>query len=242
MSPVVGANLTSNGDLLLFGEYFYIGSFTKFLLMSNLGYNSNVDVNGVSRESPHGLKRPGPTVTGVIDNRKRGDTFQNPVNGFIIQDGSIPQSLSPIIQVMLMRQLHDTGNLPSSLRGSLWLRAGKMYSSFKSLIMGPYTQGGAIQRTATYLVMSHDSNELYLTMEEDNVLLRGPAEGRSAYLTSIREMMKRAITNAGARLGTLYLYGIIYESAELSISLINFKLRSSAGRSNRSSSRRSKHE
>lgn len=227
MSSSVGANLTSNGDLLLFGEYFCMCSLKTFLIMSYTGYNGDVDVNGVSKESPHGLKVPGPTVTGVIDNRKWVESLQNPLKGFIIQDGSVPESLSPIIQVMLMRQLYGGGIISSSLRESFRSKAGKMLSSLKSLIMGPYVQGGAIQRTATYLVMSHDSNELYLTMEGDKVRLRGPAEGRSVHLSGIREMVKMALTHAQARLGILYLYGSIYESAETFGPFINFKPRSS---------------
>lgn len=116
---------------------------------------------------------------------------------------------------MLMQQLHDAVNESSSLRGNFRFRGGKTFSSFKSLIMGPYAKGGAIQRTAIYLVMSHDSNELYMTMEGDKVLLRGPAEGRSTNLASIREGVRKAITHAGARLGILRIYGIIYDSVKL---------------------------
>lgn len=226
MSPLVGSNLTSNGDLLLFGEYLCICSSGRFLILSDPGYNGDVDVNGVSKESPHDLKVPGPTVTGVIDNRKCVESLKNPLNGYIIQDGSIPESLSAIIQIMLMWQLYGGGNISFSLRERFRSRTGKMLASLKSFIMGPYAHGGAIQRTATYLVMSHDSNELYLTMEEDKILLRGPAEGHSVHSASIRDMVKNAVKHAKAQLGILYLYGTIHESVEVFGQFINFKPRS----------------
>ncbi|GIK07468.1 hypothetical protein Aspvir_003134 [Aspergillus viridinutans] len=174
MSPLVGRNLSGNGDLLMFG------------------YNSSANINGIAQSSS-ARSRPGPTITGAIDNR----ASHNPLAGYIIQDGCIPEPLNPIIQIMFILQTI----------GKHSLQLGKTIAALKSLLLGPYAHGGAIQRTSTYLVMSHDSNEITLTLKNGQLYLRAPAEGRSAHFKWIKAILSEVLGRSEANIGFSYFYG-----------------------------------
>ncbi|CAI7661418.1 unnamed protein product [Penicillium discolor] len=184
MSPLVGRNLSGNGDLLIFG------------------YNGGANINGIARESSHAP--PGTTVTAVIDNRVV-DPRKNPLSGYVIQDGCIPETFNPVIQIMLTLQ-----TIKSQALCCLWnprQEARKTIASLKSLLFGPYAYNGSLQRTSTYLVMSHDSNEITLTLKDDQLCLRGPAEGRSENFKWIKKMFKELFAHTGANMGFSYYYG-----------------------------------
>ncbi|KAJ5823412.1 hypothetical protein N7447_005752 [Penicillium robsamsonii] len=184
MSPLVGKNLSGNGDLLIFG------------------YNGGANINGIARESSHAP--PGPTVTAMIDNRV-ADPLKNPLSGFVIQDGCIPEMFNPIIQIMLTLQTMKSQALCCLFNPREQTR--KIIASLRSLLFGPYAHNGALQRTSTYLVMSHDSNEATLTLKGDQLYLRGPAEGRSEHFGGIRKVFKDLFSRTGAMMGFSYHYG-----------------------------------
>ncbi|GKZ48512.1 hypothetical protein AbraIFM66951_000584 [Aspergillus brasiliensis] len=178
ISPMVGRNMSGNGDMLFFG------------------YNGDSQVNGISGTA-------GPTVTGVVD--RRGASSGNVLAGYVIEDGSIPKALNPLIQAMLVLQTVRFP-IPRSISGSM-SRAWKDISKLKLLSFKPSRLKGAMQRTSTYLVMSHDSNELTLTLKDDRVVLRGPGEGRSANFSNIRHVLSYVISRAGAKIGSSLLRG-----------------------------------
>ncbi|KAJ5781624.1 CAZyme family AA3 [Penicillium psychrosexuale] len=184
MSPLVGSNLSGNGDFLIFG------------------YNGYANINGIAGESSRAP--PGTTVTAVIDNRVV-DPLDNPLSGYVIQDGCIPAMFNPVIQIMLTLQ-----TMKSQALCCLWnprQEAKKTLASLKSLLFGPYAYNGALQRTSTYLVMSHDSNEITLTLKDDRLCLRGPAEGRSEHFKWIKNIFNETFARTGSRMGFSYFYG-----------------------------------
>ncbi|KOS39234.1 hypothetical protein ACN38_g9926 [Penicillium nordicum] len=190
MSPLAGRNLSGNGDFLVFG------------------YNGGANINGIARESSHAP--PGTTVTAVIDNRVV-DSLSNPLSGYVIQDGCIPEMFNPVIQIMLTLQ-----TMKSQALCCLWSprrEARKTIASLKSLLFGPYAYNGSLQRTSTYLVMSHDSNEITLTLKNDQLCLKGPAEGRSEHFKWIKKMFKELFARTGANMGFSYHYGRHQEEA-----------------------------
>ncbi|KAL4894560.1 FAD/NAD(P)-binding domain-containing protein [Aspergillus ambiguus] len=180
MSPMVGRKMSGNGDLLVFG------------------YNGTKDINGLAGDS-----LPGPTITAAIDNRD--DDPQNPLGGYLLEDGCIPAPFAPVLQAMLT--LQTIKNEASSFLWHPRQQLAKSLAALKSIIKGPYAPGGAIQRTSTYLVMSHDSNELTLTLEDDKPHFQGTAEGQSRSLAHIKKVLNRAVCNAGANMGYSYFYG-----------------------------------
>ncbi|KAL3461657.1 FAD/NAD(P)-binding domain-containing protein [Aspergillus heterothallicus] len=178
LSPLVGRNMSGNGDMLLFG------------------YNLRKDVDGIAG----GSTAPGPTITGMIDNRKT--PLSDPLSGYVIQDGCIPEPFAPILQAMLATQ-----TLKSDITSFIWhphRQICRTLAALKPMIKGPYTQGGAMQRTATYLIMSHDSNEITLTLDGDKPLLQGGSEGRSRSMCRIADMMNRVVEQSGGKLGFSY--------------------------------------
>ncbi|KAJ5666351.1 Glucose-methanol-choline oxidoreductase C-terminal, partial [Penicillium maclennaniae] len=186
MSPLVGRNLSGNGDMLLFG------------------YNGKTNVNAIARRSSHAIEAPGPTITGVIDNRLV-DPVDSPLSGYIIQDGCIPEPMNPVILMMFtMQTIKDQIRLFFSNP-----REGtrRTLSVLKSCVLGPYASDGALQRTSTYLVMSHDSNEITLTLENDQLCLQAPSEGRLENFKKIKDLLSTLFGCTQASMGFSYFYG-----------------------------------
>lgn len=143
----------------------------------------------------------------MIDNRqaKHSGSGSGPLEGYIIEDGCIPEPFAPAIQALLMAQtirheLFSTFHSP-------WAQFCKTIAALKSLLRGPYVSGGAIQRTSTYLIMSHDSNEITLTLKNNRPYLQGIGEGRSKNILRIKDSLERVIKHAGASMGFSYFYG-----------------------------------
>jgi hypothetical protein len=80
----------------------------------------------------------------------------NPLDGFITEEGSIPEALSRAYQTVLEK-------MPTSIPRiglPLYQKVGKFLASLGSKVFGPYFRHRSIQKTQVYLVMSHDSKRL----------------------------------------------------------------------------------
>ncbi|KAE8422651.1 FAD/NAD(P)-binding domain-containing protein [Aspergillus pseudocaelatus] len=187
-SPMIGRNMSSNGDMLAFGEC-----------------NGNEEINGISGNLTGLSNGSGPLITGVIDNREASSSKET-LAGYVIEDDCIPVPFLPITQIMLMLQSLRDYTSPG-FHGPMQ-HFCKAFAGINSLILGPRVPGGAIQRTATYLVMSHDSNELTLTLTNDKPCFRGPAEGRSENRARILKILRTMVSRTGATLGYSYFYGL----------------------------------
>ena len=134
MSDRIGQNMSGNGDVYAFG------------------YGMDSVVNAIGREDPLHDFPVGPTVTGAIDCRDQ----ENPLDGFVIQEGAVPEACTPWLQSMLelIEQRKSGLERPFNLI--------KFLERVASLILGPYYARGALEKTQIYLVMSHDSNQVRL--------------------------------------------------------------------------------
>lgn len=137
-SPQVGQNMSGNGDILAFG------------------YNTDHEVNAIGRSFPSPYHPIGPCITGMIDNR---GGHQNPEDGYVIEEGTIPKALAPFMQAMLeclpgAIRPKDESTI-DTLKAKL-ARAG-------TLFLGPWFRQGAIEKTQVYLIMSHDGKFQCLT-------------------------------------------------------------------------------
>lgn len=92
----------------------------------------------------------GPCITGMIDNRTG---HENPLDGYVIQEGAMPHALAPFLQAMLD---HMPGAVEPENQ-TLSERTERALARFGSKIRGPYYKDGAVEKTQVYLVMSHDS-------------------------------------------------------------------------------------
>ncbi|KAL4741653.1 hypothetical protein BDV11DRAFT_212863 [Aspergillus similis] len=196
-SPLVGRNMSGNGNLLVFA------------------YNGTKEINGVA-----GGTKPGPTITSMIDCRRETQNGvcvdnSNQTSGFIIEDGCIPEPCAPVIEWMLIMQTFDIKHFFSSFLRSPLLQARRTLAAIKSIVRGPDTPGGAIQRTATYLAMSHDNNEITLTLEHDDPHLRGVGEGRGANILSIKNALRGVLGGDEASMGFSYFYGLHQEEVSV---------------------------
>ncbi|KAF7926366.1 uncharacterized protein EAE98_006661 [Botrytis deweyae] len=172
MSDRVGKSMSGNGDMLAFG------------------YNTDEDVNAIGRASPAADNPVGPTITGIIDNR---EGHANVLDGYVIEEGAIPKALAPLFQFMLEKL--PGSEAPADLTTLERLR--HTLSSAGSRFLGPYYKKGSIERTQTYLVMSHDTNQAILTLKDDKPCLEFLGVGRSDHVRKINNVLKEATEAVG---------------------------------------------
>ncbi|KAJ2904834.1 putative cholesterol oxidase protein [Zalerion maritima] len=170
MSNEVGQNMSGNGDILAFG------------------YNTDHEVNSMGRPFPSPYSPVGPCITGVIDNRHGHD---NPLDGYVIEEGTMPTALAPFLQAML-------DLLPGSIdpKGeNVVQRTQAALQRYGSRFLGPYYKDGAMEKTQVYLIMSHDSNQAILTLKDDKPVLEFMGVGRSHHVKELNAVLEKA-TNA----------------------------------------------
>jgi choline dehydrogenase-like flavoprotein len=171
MSDKVGLDMSGNGDILAFG------------------YNTDTEVNAIGREYPSPYKPVGPTITGVIDCRDQ----DNPLDGFVIEEGAVPKALAPLFQTML--EMMPGNQIPKG--ETLTGKIKHMLAQQGSRFLGPYFSKGSIEKTQTYLIMSHDSNQASLTLKDDNIVLEFLGVGRSEHVQYLNDVLKRATEAVG---------------------------------------------
>ena len=162
--------------------------------MLAFAYNCKHDIGSLGHEafSKMNFKSCGPTITACID--MRGSTHANNVrDGYIIQDGAIPEALVPVIQSLLETQTIAVPSHSSSTRGNLLAR-------LKSWIFGPYARDGSVNRTLVYLTMSHDENEGQMLLEDDAVVLRWLGIGSHKRSANIDSVLLEMTENLGGKL------------------------------------------
>ncbi|KAK7613132.1 hypothetical protein JOL62DRAFT_498300 [Phyllosticta paracitricarpa] len=177
MSKMVGQKMSGNGDIMSFG------------------YNTDEVVNGVGQEHPKD-NPPGPTITGIIDNRGP-QTSPNVLDGYVIEEGCFPEALTPVLRAMLEflpnKEAPGTSTTPmQSLR--------QLFSQTKTKLLGLHSEGSSLNRTQTYLVMSHDSNEAILSLENDKPYLQFLGVGRTQHAKRLNEVLAKATSAIGGKL------------------------------------------
>jgi len=175
MSPLVGQKISGNGDILEFS------------------YNSDEIINGMGTETPSSSP-PGPTITGIIDARG-AKTSPNVLDGYVIEEGAIPAALASVLQALLEATPGKTRTKSEHIH-----LARQYVSSMKSKIFGSYTKGGSMNRTQTYLIMSHDNNEAMLTMEGDKPHLKFVGVAETKQVRRLHEVLVEATRAIGGTL------------------------------------------
>ncbi|KAL7625697.1 hypothetical protein AAE478_004918 [Parahypoxylon ruwenzoriense] len=172
LSEKIGRNMSGNGDILGFG------------------YNVDHEVNAMGKPFPSPYHPIGPCITGIIDNRAGHD---NPLDGYVIEEGTMPGALAPFLQAMLELlpgSVEPTGEgLVDKVKANL-ARVG-------SALLGPYFRKGAIERTQVYLIMSHDSNQAYLALKDDKPVLEFIGVGRSDHVKYLNQVLEKATKAVG---------------------------------------------
>ncbi|KAJ7057776.1 hypothetical protein C8F01DRAFT_1151027, partial [Mycena amicta] len=171
-SDWVGQNMSGNGDILAFG------------------YNTNQYANAIGRPHPSPSAPIGPTINGIIDYRSG---HENPLDGFVIEEGAVPHALSHVLQAMLDLM---PGSIPPDNQ-SLLNRTNAALARYGSRFLGPYLKAGALEKTQIYLVMSHDSNQAILTLQDDKPVLEFVGVGRSDHVKHLDGLLAKATQAVG---------------------------------------------
>ncbi|KAL3427916.1 Cholesterol oxidase 2 [Phlyctema vagabunda] len=172
MSNKVGKDMSGNGDMLAFG------------------YNCKDRCNAIGRAHPEAYNPIGPTISGIIDCRSG---HENPLDGFVIEEGAIPKALSPLFQAML--EMMPGNQFPEG--ETLSAKVKHMFSQQGSRFLGPYYKNGSIEKTQVYLVMSHDSNQATLSLENDKPVLEFLGVGRSNHVEYLNDILRKATQAVG---------------------------------------------
>lgn len=78
---------------------------------------------------------------------------RNPLDGFVIEEGTVPQALAPFYEAMLESL---PGRIaPMGLNG--FEKVQHLLAMLGSKLLGPYFRKGSTEKTQVYLIMSHDS-------------------------------------------------------------------------------------
>lgn len=186
LSNQVGARFTGNGDVLGFA------------------YDTNQVINGVGwGHHPVGEIPPvGPCITGFIDLREQ------PVltDGMVIEEGSPPGPIAGFLPAGL--------SAASDLRGPANARIAPApldplkedFDKAAGWLEGPYR--GAVHKTQTYLVMTHDDGEGRMTLENDALRIHWPGVGRQP----IFDKVNQTLLNASKPLGGQYVIDPLWSS------------------------------
>lgn len=174
-SDQVGKNMSGNGDILAFG------------------YNTDHQTNCVGRPFPQAANPVGPTITGVIDNRSG---HENPLDGYVIQEGALPSALSRFFHTMM--DLLPEGEGPSN--DTIIDKTQAALARWGSRLFGPYFKQGAVEKTQIYLIMSHDSNQACLSLQNDKPVLEFLGVGRSDHVKFLNSVLTKATQAVGGTL------------------------------------------
>ncbi|KAH6607097.1 cholesterol oxidase [Trichoderma cornu-damae] len=174
MSDWVGRGMSGNGDVLAFG------------------HNCEQEVNALGKPTPDPTNPVGPTITSAIDNRKGLD---NPLNGFIIQEGAMPKAFSELLQCVL--DLTPGSHAPEK---SILERARESMGLWKSRLLGPYSRSGALGNTQVFLIMSHDGSQATLSLKNDKPVLEFLGVGKSDRVKRFNSILERATDAVGGTL------------------------------------------
>ncbi|KAI0169676.1 FAD/NAD(P)-binding domain-containing protein [Hypoxylon sp. FL1284] len=172
VSEKIGQSMSGNGDIWGFG------------------YNTDSEVNSMGKPFPSPYNPVGPCITGIIDNRKG---HANPLDGYVIEEGTMPSVLAPFLQAMLELLPGSVECPDEGLVGSVKSKLARIGSAF----LGPYYRKGAIERTQVYLIMSHDSNQAYLTLKNDKPVLEFIGVGRSEHVRQLNGILAKATRAVG---------------------------------------------
>ena len=126
-------------------------------------------------------KYPGPTIAGIIDIRDKPNTVKD---GLVIEEGVIPGPFSSIVAAAYFftdtqyANFFQYGKADATARlNDAKTLASAMQNSNESLSNFAYK--GAMSKTQTYLVMSHDEANGQMMLKDNRLTINWPDAGKS---------------------------------------------------------------
>ena len=166
VSERVGRRFTGNGDVLGFG------------------YNTDQVIDGIGfgARPPEGREPVGPCISGLIDFRLRPDVE----SGMVIEEGSIPGALAAFLPAALA-----AGAKLAEQSGGVAGNVEQKARELASFVRGAYH--GAVRRSQTYLVMTHDDGEGRIVLDgHDHVRIDWPGVGRQPIFQQVDQRLREA--------------------------------------------------
>jgi len=163
ISNEVGTEMSGNGDMLGFG------------------YNTDQDVNCIGNPHQDPNRLVGPCINAFIDQRDQPNTL----DGFVVEDCAVPYALAPLMIPLLEYLPNPNRRFYRPLRA-----VAKYASRLRGKVFGPYFVRGSVQRTAAYLIMSHDSSQGTLTLHGNTPVLSYSGVGRSQSVSRVHEFLE----------------------------------------------------
>ena len=176
VSDRLGERFTGNGDVLAFA------------------YNNDVPVNGIGfGHPPQADPGPvGPCITGIIDMRSTGEALENVERGMVIEEGSIPAGLAPILPVLMSAGAVAFGD---DTDGGFADEVSEAARVQQSLVFGAYH--GAVHNTQTFLVMSHDDAKGRMTLENGKLVVSWPGVADQPVFDEVNRRLRAATAATG---------------------------------------------
>ncbi|MGH9449653.1 MAG: GMC family oxidoreductase N-terminal domain-containing protein [Terriglobia bacterium] len=172
ISGRAGERFTGNGDVLGFA------------------YDTDHTINGVGwgHHRPGEIPPVGPCITGVID--MRGQPELN--DGMVIEEGSPPGPIAGFLPAGLSVASDLVGRKfipwsPEAIRED--------YQKLASWVEGPYH--GAVHKTETYLVMTHDDGAGRMALENDQLRIHWPGVGDQPIFDKVNATLEKAAKALG---------------------------------------------
>ena len=176
VSDRLGERFTGNGDVLAFA------------------YNNDVEINGIGfGHPPQADPGPvGPCITGIIDMRATGDAHADFERCMVIEEGSIPSGIAPILPLMLSAGAVAFGD---DTDGGFADEASEAARTQQSLVFGAYH--GAVHNTQTFLVMSHDDAKGRMTLDGDKLAISWPGVAGQPVFDEVSRRLRAATAATG---------------------------------------------
>lgn len=167
VSQRLGHGFSGNGDVLAFG------------------YNNDTPINGIGfgHPAPDDAEPVGPCIAGLIDLRAKPRLE----NGFIIEEGTIPSGLAPLLPPLFTSGATLFGRDTDRSLKDEWNEAKR---GLTSLVFGAYD--GAVNHTQTYLVMAHDDGGGRITLDDDRASVEWPGVADQPIFAKIDDALERA--------------------------------------------------
>ncbi len=164
LSDQIGQGFSGNGDMLGFG------------------YNCTprLDGLGFGHRPVASMPPTGPCITGVIDMR---DPNLGVRDGIIIEEGSIPGAIVPLMPLMFKTAPGKTNTAPQHAVAQD-LREADMF------LAGPFH--GATVHTQTYLVMGHEANSGTMRLDGDELRIDWPDVGTEPIFQKMNQRLVEA--------------------------------------------------
>lgn len=172
LSDALGSRFSSNGD---------VGAFA---------YNADHVVNGIGLGKAAGSGRApvGPHTISAIDLRDA----PNLDDGIIIEEGALPAVMTGLLPEIFGASARLAGRAIPTTR-SAWLT--RRWREMESMLFG--TLHGAMHRTLTYMVMSHDGSAGHILLENDRARISFPGVGAQPKYQAINDLLYKASAGVG---------------------------------------------